>query len=140
MKTVELLKPCEKYLYSYLEACKEFKEMGVSSVSYHDPDKFGEWKNSIFRQCDDMSKGINLPEGYVPATAYWLVDGENYIGSGNVRHYLNDSLKNFGGHIGYFIRKKYWNMGYGTLLLKLLLGNRPGRSRGRRQTARHIQI
>ena len=121
MGNIKLIKPCEKYLESYLEACREFKTMGINSVSYHDPDKYDGWKDSIFQRCEDNSKGINLPEGYVPMTTFWLVDGKNYIGSGNIRHRLSESLKNFGGHIGYFIRKEYWGKGYGTLQLKLLL-------------------
>ena len=49
------------------------------------------------------------------------MDGKKYIGTGSIRHYLNESLKNFGGHIGYFIRPSQWNKGYGTIQLRLLL-------------------
>jgi predicted acetyltransferase len=121
MDKIRLIKPCEKYLESYLDACKEFKEMNINVVSYHDPDKYNEWKGSIFQRFEEYSKGIGLPEGYVPGTVYWLVDEKNYIGSGSIRHYLNENLKKFGGHIGYWIRPGYWNKGYGTLQLKLLL-------------------
>jgi predicted acetyltransferase len=117
----KLIKPCKKYLHSYLASCKEFKKTNINAVSYHDPDKFDEWKDTIFKEFDNHSKGIGLPDGYVPATTYWLVDGENYVGSGNIRHTLTDSLRKFGGHIGYMISKKYWNKGYGTLQLELLL-------------------
>lgn len=121
MDKIKLVKPCEKYLESYLEACREFKETNITGVHYHDSDKFEEWKDTIFQRYDDNANGINLPEGYVPMTTYWLVDSKNYIGSGRIRHCLSESLKKYGGHIGYFIRKKYWGKGYGTLQLKLLL-------------------
>ena len=121
MDDIMLIKPCEKYLGSYLEACRELKEMNIDAVAYHDPDKYDEWKDSFFKKMEDQSKGIGLPEGYVPCTTYWLVDGSNFIGRGSIRHHLNDFLKKYGGHIGYFIRKDCWNMGYGTLQLRLLL-------------------
>jgi len=121
MDTIKLIKPCEKYLESYLEACREFKESNITGVYYNDPDKYNQWKNSIIQKYEEFSKGINLPEGYVPCTTYWLVDAENFIGRGSIRHCLNENLRKFGGHIGYFIRQKYWNKGYGTLQLKLIL-------------------
>jgi predicted acetyltransferase len=120
-KNVKIIKPCEQYLESYLEACKEFKELGIKSGPPHDPDKFDEWKDTIFTKCEEYSKGINLPDGFVPCTMYWMVNDNDYIGAGNIRHELNENLKAFGGHIGYHIRKKYWNKGYGSLQLKLLL-------------------
>ena len=121
MDNVKLIKPCEKYLESYLEACREFKAMDISTAFYNDPDKYNEWKATLIQRYEDHSKGINLPEGYVPCTTYWLVDGENFIGRGSVRHTLNDFLQKYGGHIGYYIRSSYWGQGYGTLQLKLLL-------------------
>ena len=121
MDNIKLIKPCERYLLSYLEACRELKSADITANAFHNPDDFSEWKDNIFLRFEKNAKGVNLPEGYVPMTTYWLVGDENYIGSGSIRHYLNENLKKFGGHIGYFIRPKYWNMGYGTLQLKLLL-------------------
>lgn len=121
MNKLKLVKPSKKYLNSYLENCIEFKKMNIYDVSYHDPEKFEEWKDTIFQMYEDHSKGINLPKGHVSGTTYWLVEGNNFIGRGGIRHELNDFLIKYGGHIGYYIKKEYWGMGYGTLLLKLLL-------------------
>ncbi len=121
MDSIKLIKPCEKYLLSYLAACRELQSAGITTNSFHNPDEFSEWKDNIFQRFEKSSKGIDLPDGYVPATTYWLVDGKKYIGTGSIRHYLNESLKNFGGHIGYFIRPSQWNKGYGTIQLRLLL-------------------
>ncbi|WP_253199267.1 GNAT family N-acetyltransferase [Clostridium tagluense] len=42
------------------------------------------------------------PEHIVPAHTYFLVlENKKIIGAINIRHYLNDYLFNFGGHIGY---------------------------------------
>ena len=54
------------------------------------------------RKVEDMHAGRNLPEGYVPATKYILVnDSGDYVGIFNLRHRLNDRLREGAGHIGY---------------------------------------
>lgn len=117
-----LVKPSEKYLKSYIDACIELKNAGFENHGWmNDPDELSKWKDELFVRFDNNLKGINLPDGYVPCTTYWLVDGDEYIGSGNIRHWLTDGLKEFDGHIGYGIRPSRWNMGYGTIQLKLLL-------------------
>lgn len=40
---------------------------------------------------------------------------------GSVRHYLNDNLKVYGGHIGYSVVPDERKNGYGTIILSLLL-------------------
>ena len=77
----------------------------------------------------DMSRGIGLdPTRHVPETRYWLfVDGRP-VGIGKLRHYLNDSLKAIGGHIGYTIRPSERRKGYGNLILRELL--REARKKG----------
>lgn len=66
-------------------------------------------------------QSLDLPNGYVPDTAYVLVDEEDYVGLFNLRHYLNDALKEGAGHIGYGIGKKYRGHGYATTGLSLII-------------------
>ena len=66
-------------------------------------------------------QSLDLPNGYVPDTAYVLVDEEDYVGLFNLRHYLNDALKEGAGHIGYGIGKKYRGHGYATAGLALTI-------------------
>lgn len=74
------------------------------------------------RRREANSRGLQLPEGYVPATVYILEneDGE-YVGIFNFRHCLNDFLRNGSGHIGYGIRPAYRGRGYATEGLRLML-------------------
>ncbi|MCK5128536.1 MAG: GNAT family N-acetyltransferase [Clostridiales bacterium] len=123
MDNIKLIKPCEEYLDSYLEACREFRITDINSSSLHDPNNFELWKSTIFEKYKSHSSGINLPKGYVSCTTYWLVDDKNIIGIGSIRHSLTDTLRKYGGHIGYMICPKYHNKGYGTLQLELLLEN-----------------
>jgi predicted acetyltransferase len=69
----------------------------------------------------DKAKGKGLPEGYVPATDFWLVDSGRYVGCVSIRHILNDHLLHEGGHIGYDIRPSERGKGYGTEILRLVL-------------------
>ena len=67
------------------------------------------------------SKGIGLADWMVPQTTYWLFDGENPIGCGRIRHYMNEKLKKDSGHIGYAISFPYRGKGYGNKILELLI-------------------
>ncbi len=72
--------------------------------------------------CHRYSLGIGLPEHFVPATVFILVDDEgNYVGLFNLRHCLNDVLANGAGHIGYGISPTYRGKGYATKGLALVL-------------------
>ena len=59
--------------------------------------------------------------GLVPATTSMAMDGEKLVGMVNIRHRLNDGLMNFGGNIGYSVRKSERRKGYATKMLALAL-------------------
>jgi predicted acetyltransferase len=69
----------------------------------------------------NMSLGIGLADNQVPQTLYWLYVDNKPAGYGKLRHYLNDSLRKIGGHIGYAIRPSERGKGYGKLILKKML-------------------
>lgn len=69
----------------------------------------------------EMSKGINLEDWMVPQSIYWLYVNDKPVGIGKIRHSLTDSLRKEGGHIGYSIHPQNRNLGYGKVLLKLLI-------------------
>lgn len=70
---------------------------------------------------DKESRGEDLQEDRVPQTWYWMYDGDRPVGLIKIRHYLNDYLKEHGGHIGYAIRPSERSKGYGTKMLNLAL-------------------
>ena len=66
--------------------------------------------------------GNNLNEGKVPQTTFLLVNSNSeIIGMSRLRHKLNEKILIKGGHIGYFIRKKFRNQSFGTLIFNLTL-------------------
>ena len=78
---------------------------------------------AMIRRLRNEAKGIGLPEGYVPASCFWLIDEHRELmGVAHLRHSLNAALAYEGGHIGFGVRPTQRNRGWGKLLLKLVLG------------------
>jgi predicted acetyltransferase len=61
------------------------------------------------------------PAGFVPATTWWWVDGEEYLGRIVVRHRLTENLLQVGGHIGYDARPTARRHGHATAMLREVL-------------------
>lgn len=78
---------------------------------------YGDWLKSKV----DTAKGINLPEGFIPCTTYWVMLDDKIIGLSNIKHYLNDFLRKKGGHIGLSIAKDYRGKGMGLRATRLLI-------------------
>lgn len=117
-----LVIPSTKYKKSFLEAVKEYLE--DQTYSYQGS-SFSDLTLKTFdaylKRHKDYELGLNLPPDFVPASDFWLVEGDKYLGTANIRHRLNTHLLNIGGHIGYRIRPSERKKGYGTLALKLAL-------------------
>ncbi len=69
----------------------------------------------------DRAAGRKLPRGFVPSTAFWLMQGGRVIGRSRLRHYLNARLTQRGGHVGYEVRPSERGRGIATRLLALTL-------------------
>lgn len=113
---MRLVYPSEKYLDSYEEARKEYVKHKVDTYFFDDRKEV-----DIVKKYYNNRNGINLKEGYVPATTYWLVDKGEFIGEISIRHRLNDQLLKRGGHIGYGVRYSKWGQGFGTKMLAMAL-------------------
>ena len=55
--------------------------------------------------------------GFVTAHTFFALDDNKIVGIINARHELNDYLLNFGGHIGYSVRKSERRKGYAKRML-----------------------
>lgn len=88
----------------------------------HEEDMANEasFKKWLVRKIEE-EHGINLKNGRIPQTIYWVMDEENIVGIGKIRHYLNESLLEHGGLIGLGIAKDCRTKGIGTQTLQLLL-------------------
>jgi predicted acetyltransferase len=84
---------------------------GVEKLAHHDPIAY------VAMLCG-WSEGKSLPEGWVPADAFWLVGGNKVVGQCVVRHQLTPQLKRIGGHIGYLVHPAHRNRGIATFALR----------------------
>ncbi len=114
-----LVPPNTKYKDSFLAALLEYQQENLKDYNKLDykwlKDNFSEYVTQKLAEANCES----LPEGYVPHTLLWLVDGTEYIGRVDIRHALTDQLRAEGGHIGYDIRPSQRRKGYGKTALML---------------------
>ena len=62
------------------------------------------------------------PDGYVPATELWWVQGDEFLGRIGIRHRLTPALLEMGGHIGYDVRPSARRRGHASEMLRQALG------------------
>ena len=86
------------------------------SGGFHHYENYNEW-------LDKMEKAAKNPEpDWVTATQYFGIIDDKIVGTIQIRHYLNEYLLKFGGHIGYGVRPSERRKGYATKMLSLALG------------------
>ena len=125
INSLKLIKPDMDYRASYIDADLE----NLKSHIYEFTPLTEEYRRSadLFKYylevLDCYERGEGLDSGCVPYSSYWLVDEKNkiFVGQSTLRHFLNDSLRTYGGHIGYCVRPSCWGKGYGAKQLELLL-------------------
>lgn len=117
---IELIELSESDDQSVYEMLKEIGP-GENGFTTNFPDfNYEQFRNSLTRLVE-ISKGLNLSEGYVPQTIYWLYINDRPVAYGKMRHKLNQKLLEHGGHIGYMVRPSERGKGYGKLFLAELL-------------------
>lgn len=118
---MKLKNPVEIDEIEFIEFVNEFKSANERFVPYSLNQKDKDFQTYI-RRLQEESLGIDIPENWVPASTYFLVDETHKIfGAVNIRHRLTDNLMIEGGHVGYGIRPSVRNQGYGTKILKMAL-------------------
>lgn len=113
-----LVKPSKKHIRQLKKVRKEFLDANSSMDGTSELKKYtniSEWLLKL----KNKEKAELLPKDKVPATLFILVrkNDKKIIGFIDVRHYLNDFLLKYGGHIGYSIRPSERNKGYGNRIL-----------------------
>lgn len=100
----------------------EFLQCGDSlcgTAGLHDAAAYEGWLRGVKENaCEETVR-----EGLVPSTTFLCMrttDGR-LVGMVDIRHYLNDFLFQYGGHIGYSIRKSERRKGYAKEMLRLAL-------------------
>lgn len=101
----------------------EFLEMAADHRA-HGEDRYEhalEDFDDYLAELERYRTGRDLPPSHVSSSAYFLLVAGKLVGSGNLRHELNENLSVMGGHIGYAVRPSARRKGYGSLILALTL-------------------
>ncbi len=124
-----MTRPDTRLQASFLAAMTEFLEEGrggTDSMIGSDLDVFGEsWhtEEGFAAYVETTLADAERPRrpGLVCQTSWWWVEGEEYIGRISLRHELNDDLREWGGHIGYDVRRSRRREGHATRMLAAVL-------------------
>ena len=120
---VKLIKLTKEYYMQLSEMIDEWKKDIEENDTNSSPNAI--FKND-YHDFDYYLDNLEIKEpkdGKVPDSVFFLLDTERNIllGAINIRHYLNDYLLNYGGHIGDGIRPSERRKGYATEMIRLAL-------------------
>ena len=102
----ELVRPSEQHQGSFLAAVREAQATGsgLGDTLAWDPAELEADFPAFLTALRRYEPGHALPDGFVHSEVWWLVEGGEFLGRVNIRHTLNERLREFGGHIGYEVR------------------------------------
>ena len=117
---LKLIEAEEKYLAQYKEAYIEcLNQIKLGKMKKHSMMFFNPEEEDIIQIFKDNRDQTKLPVHYVPSYDFFAVDDDRFIGIIHIRVRLTENLIRYGGHIGYAVNPKYWNMGYGKEILRI---------------------
>jgi predicted acetyltransferase len=120
---MKLIKLTKDYYQQCVEMIDEWKL--DQEINHTNRSPWAIFKNDV-RDFDTYLENLEISEpkdGKVPDSVFFLLDEERNIllGAVNIRHYLNDYLLKYGGHIGDGIRPSERRKGYATKMIELAL-------------------
>lgn len=117
-----LVEPCEEYADQIAEYKQTFLDAD-SSMDGCGPLRRCEDPLTYISECRKYTSPETLPECWVLTTQFFYIrkSDNRLVGMIQVRHYFNDWLSRFGGHIGYSIKPCERRKGYATSMLRAIL-------------------
>ncbi len=109
--------PAVQYKDTFLQGLREIQREG--RWLQYNPQRVRADFTHFVQQALDQQDSTKISPDRVPSTTFWLIDGEEFIGTLTLSDELNDFLFRIGGHIGYLIRPSKRRQGYGKQLLCL---------------------
>lgn len=118
--SIKLMKPTLDMQQEYMEFAREWETGGEQIIPYSVRllgNSYAKWLEKTY----EFEHSETCPDGFVPASTYFLMRDLKILGAVNIRHRLNDYLFNYGGHIGYGIRPSERRKGYAMRMLSMTL-------------------
>jgi predicted acetyltransferase len=106
---------------AYLDILTEWKQSGEFEAWHVSPGAL--FRGESFEEfLESAVRDLTAKEPKVPATLYFLMDGERIFGGVQIRHHIeHPNLREYGWHIGYGIRPSERRKWYATEMLHLAL-------------------
>ncbi len=118
---ITLKRPAKEYGSEALAFKQEFIDNGESTINggelLDQMDSYDEWLKSV---TDNISSDTVNPSWVVTDTYFAFDDDDRIVGIIDLRHELNDFLKDF-GNSGYSVRPSERRKGYATQMLGLII-------------------
>lgn len=120
---LKLIKGDLRYKNQIIEMMKEWKEYNDTHDANISPWAIFKNDYSNFENYLNNLEITTTETGLVPDSTFFCLDEDRnvMVGAVNIRHYLNDHLLKYGGHIGDGIRPSERRKGYATKMLGLAL-------------------
>ena len=120
LKLVEVSENFREQVLEYKDEFDNNNEILHGTAGLGKAENFEEWLKAIV----DNSFEETVRQGFVPSSTYLAVrvEDDKLLGMIDIRHKLNEYLFNFGGHIGYSIRKSERRKGSAKEMLGQALG------------------
>ena len=122
MDKPKLVEPTMEYANEILNFRQEFLDCGDSmdgSSSLRKFERVEDWLKEVER----FKRRETVPSGLVPSTQFICIreSDRRLVGMIQIRHELNDFLRNYAGHIGYSVRPSERRKGYAAWMLSSVL-------------------
>ena len=120
---LELVFPTKEYKKEVTEYLQEFLDNGEKEIAGDGGlDRIKDYDKWLEKVQKDLSMDT-IDKNRVPSTIYLTVRklDKKVVGNVQIRHYLNQKLLNYGGHIGDSVRPSERRKGYATEQIRLAL-------------------
>ncbi|TGA96274.1 GNAT family N-acetyltransferase [Sporolactobacillus shoreae] len=109
--------PSKDYRSSFQNYANSYRDTSEDAVYFSMYGRALDDFDDFLTDLRNAANNINIPEDWVAASTFWLIDHDQVVGVVRIRHQEVESA----GHIGYDIAPQHRKKGYGSLILKLAL-------------------